>query len=116
MLTASEAKKLWARRYINPYSHDPKAEGIRLALTVLDKDHATEECYIDIRELPPELLISVFFTGFYETLIRVAPSMTDKITWISRFPFQQNIAKIALGCVQRYALPPAELEVDPDVL
>ncbi|XXY51383.1 hypothetical protein WME91_09595 [Sorangium sp. So ce269] len=76
----------------------PPEEGRKLSETLLAiADISWADLEIDARGLPPDLLISAFFNGFLESVIKNRPALLRKakrVKWRLSFQFQEeNVAR-----------------------
>lgn len=74
----------------------PPDEGAHLADELL-KRGSLEGLTVDLRELPPSLVISAFFNGFLQFIFGRNPTMLElarRVRWEVKFDFQrENIAR-----------------------
>ncbi|MDE2807500.1 MAG: hypothetical protein OXN90_03705 [Gemmatimonadota bacterium] len=81
----------------------PPEEGARLAKTLLDRDVDWQHITVDLRGLPPSLLISAFFNGFLAAINGERPDLLQsakKIRWVLDHDFQyENVRRWMKGFV-----------------
>ena len=82
-------------------THFPPEEGARLARKLIDQDVDWEELQVDLRGLPPSLLISGFFNGFLAAISKDRPELLTnarKINWVLDHDFQiDNVRRWMTG-------------------
>ena len=81
----------------------PPEEGAKLAKILIARNVDWQKLTVDLRRLPPSLLISAFFNGFLAAVNQERPDLlpiAKKISWVLDHDFQdENVRRWMKGFV-----------------